>query len=301
MKIAYTSDLHTDYSTRNAELVPYLSERIAEIAPEIFVLAGDIATQRGIFAETLAKFSDLTCVKLLVPGNHDIWIESKRQLRRGIDSSRKYYDLLPEICEDHGFIPIWIRPHIVDDIGFIGSIGWYDYSFRNRKFDDRITTQMYAGGTYGRGTWVDSIRAWWLRKPMDKRHRPVRNRLCKTDGEVCSEMVESLRRDCRELSNNSIRRIAAVIHHLPFMKMVRHTDDLSRDFFSAFVGSDKMGAALLEDSRVSHVICGHLHRKRTHRINGIQAVSSPIGYHDEWQSSDYRTVASDCIEVLVAE
>ncbi len=298
MKIAYTSDLHTDYSDQNVELVPYLANRISEIAPDVFILAGDISSQRGILAETLAGFSELACAKLFVPGNHDVWYDSKRQLQLGFDSTKKYYDLLPLLCEDYGFIPIWVRPYSVGDCGFVGSIGWYDYSFRNPKFDDEISPQMYAEGRYGRSVWVDTRRAWWLREPVDKRRRMIRNRDCKTDRRVCTEMVESIRESLQCLPDDSIRRIIGVVHVVPFRQMVRHINDLSWDFFAAFMGSERLGAALGEDPRVSHVVCGHLHRKRTHDIAGIQVMSSPVGYPDEWISTDYRTVAEDSIGIL---
>ncbi len=298
MKLAFTSDIHVDSSPRNAELVPILAERVTEIAPDVFVLAGDIASEREQFGKALAAFADLTCPKLVVPGNHDIWIESNRQLQKGIDSTRKYLELLPAICHEHDFFPLWMTPFRLGDVGFIGSLGWYDYSFRNPKFDDEITAQIYAGGQYGRSMWIDMRRAWWLRHPIDKTRKLIRERLCRSDGDVCSEMIESLTEQADRLSADGVNRIIAVIHHLPFSQMVNYIDDLSWDFFATFMGSKRMGEALLRNARISHALCGHTHHKVDLTVDHIRALASPIGYIDEWGTAGIRDRVADRLQVL---
>jgi hypothetical protein len=114
-------------------------------------------------------------------------------------------------------------------------------------------------------------------------------------------MVDSFRRQCKELPKEQIKRIVAVTHHLPFRQMVRYMDDLKWDFFAAFMGSERLGEALREDARITDVICGHAHRKCAHRIDGIRVVSSPIGYNDEWQSKEFRKVASGSINIIEVE
>jgi predicted phosphohydrolase len=298
MKLAFTSDIHVDFSQRNAELLPILVERAAEIAPDVFVIAGDIATQFELFAKTLAAFEDLKCAKLVVPGNHDIWIDSKRKLLKGIDSTCKYFDLLPDVCRDYDFVPLWMEPFCIGNIGFIGSLGWYDYSFRNPNFDDRITTKIYAEGRCGFSMWVDMRRAWWLRHSIDRLHKPRRDRLCKTDDEVCTEMIDSLTKQAQGLAPEDVSRIIAVIHHLPFSYMVKHINDLSWDFFSAFMGSVRIGEALLRDERITHALCGHTHRKVDVTFDHIHALTSPIGYFDEWGTTDARRHVADRLYVL---
>lgn len=298
MKLVFTSDIHVDSSLQNAELASVLAERVAEIAPDAFVLAGDIASSRDQFGEGLTVFAGLECPKLIVPGNHDIWIDSKRQLLKGNDSTRKYFEILPDICREHDFIPLWMTPHRIGDVGFIGSIGWYDYTFRNHRFDDEITTEMYASGQYGRSMWVDMRRAWWLKRPIDKMSHPRRDRLCKTDGEVCAEMIDSLTKQADELSADGVTRIIAVIHHLPFSRMANYINDLSWDFFATFLGSERMGEALLRNERVSHALCGHTHHKVDITIGHIRALTSPIGYIDEWRGADIPARVADRLRIL---
>jgi predicted phosphohydrolase len=298
MKLAFTSDIHVDSSPKNAALLPILAERATHVAPDVFILAGDIAAGRDLFENTLAAFANVKCTKLIVPGNHDIWIDSKRELLRGIDSTRKYYELLPALCQRHDFIPLWTAPFRFGDVGFIGSLGWYDYSFRNPNFDDRITTQMYAEGRYGLSTWVDMRRAWWLRHPTDKLQKPRRDRLCKTDEEVCSEMIRLLTKQADELSSAGIMHIVAVVHHLPFERMVKHIEDLRWDFFSAFMGSERIGEALLGNPRVSCALCGHTHRRVDVTVGHIRAMTSPIGYTDEWGTTDIRGRIVERLHIL---
>ncbi len=282
-------------------MIPLLAERIADIAPDALVIAGDIASLRGQFADALAGFAGLTCPKLIVPGNHDIWVDSNRQLLKGIDSTRKYFELLPAICREHDFIPLWMTPYRIGDVGFIGSIGWYDYSFRNPKFDDEITPQMYAGGQYGRSMWIDMRRAWWLKQPVDKLSRPKRDRLCKPDGEVCDEMIDSLVKQADALSSEGVTRIIAVIHHLPFSRMVKYINDLSWDFFATFLGSERLGEALLRNERISHAICGHTHHKVDITVGHIRALTSPIGYTNEWGTDDIHRRVADRLQILEIE
>jgi len=298
MRLAFTSDIHVDSSPRNVELIPVLVERIAANAPDVFILAGDIGSERGEFAKGLAAFADLTCPKLVVPGNHDIWIDSKRQLLKGIDSTRKYYELLPAICREHGFVPLWMTPYRIGEIGFIGSIGWYDYTFRNHRFDDEITMEMYATGQYGRSMWIDMRRAWWLREPADKLRNPERKRLCKSDGEVCDEMIASLMKQADELSADGVPQIVAVIHHLPFARMANYIEDLSWDFFATFLGSERMGEALLRNERITHAICGHTHYKNDLTVGHIRGLTSPIGYIDEWKGADIHQRVADRLQIL---
>jgi 3',5'-cyclic AMP phosphodiesterase CpdA len=48
MKIATTSDIHSDITPQNLKLIPFLAAQVERLAPDVFVLAGDIAnTVRG--------------------------------------------------------------------------------------------------------------------------------------------------------------------------------------------------------------------------------------------------------------
>ena len=96
--------------------------------PDVMVLAGDIANTLKGWEEALRPFRFLRHPKLIVPGNHDVWIESRRALRRSEDSGWKYREALGDIAADNGFHYLVGNPLVIDGIEFAGSIGWYDYT-----------------------------------------------------------------------------------------------------------------------------------------------------------------------------
>lgn len=103
MRIAFTSDLHADVGARNAAALPWAARAAAALAPDVFVLAGDAANDLAALDRTLAAFEALPARKLFVPGNHDLWIESNKSLRRGQDSWHKYVRAIPDVCARRGF------------------------------------------------------------------------------------------------------------------------------------------------------------------------------------------------------
>lgn len=90
MKIAYTSDLHTDIILNNKNLIPYLVKRIEEINPDVFIIAGAVANTLYELNIALSEFCRLNCIKVMIPGNHDVWIESNNAVKKGKDSFYKY-------------------------------------------------------------------------------------------------------------------------------------------------------------------------------------------------------------------
>src|SRR5215510_16070457 len=87
MRIAVSSDLHCDVTPQNRKLVPYLVEEVLRQSPDVLVLAGDLANSLAGWGEVLRHFQPLDLLKLVVPGNHDVWIESKSALSRAQDAS----------------------------------------------------------------------------------------------------------------------------------------------------------------------------------------------------------------------
>ena len=148
MKIAYTSDIHIDSSKENAMIPQEILYQLKKNTPDVFIITGDISHSLKIIEQTLSAFRALSCMKLFVPGNHDIWIETDCP-----NSYTKYFKILPRVAKENGFIPIWIEPYILDTYGFCGSMGWYDYSFRDRNLN--LPEEVYAEKRYKGHTWMD--------------------------------------------------------------------------------------------------------------------------------------------------
>jgi len=278
MKIAFISDLHVDTSTDNFKIIDYLIERLLSLKPDAFIIAGDIAANIHMFEKTLKKFSVISCSKLLVAGNHDIWIDSPSSLQKGIHSGVKYHELLPQICKHHNFTYLGLEPHVLDGIGFAGTIGWYDYTLRNKKYDTIFSIETYRRKQYReRFTWNDLNFAYWMNGEKNRR---------KSDEEVAKEMEASLQSQLESLNRQGINKTLVVTHHVPFRKMILYQNRLPWDFFSAFMGSDGLGKIILDESTVTHVICGHSHIKNSLQIGTVKTIKSPLGYSREWRTKN---------------
>src|SRR5438309_350817 len=99
MRLAFTADLHWGTYRSGDAAVRLLVEHLQAEPPDVLVLGGDVGAGKH-FDDCLAQFDNLTCRKALIPGNHDIWVESDDA--RG-DSLDVYERHLPESCRRYGF------------------------------------------------------------------------------------------------------------------------------------------------------------------------------------------------------
>src|SRR5687768_8440563 len=74
MRVAITADLHWGHSPRGDAATRALARRVEELAPELFVIGGDVG-EGDRFPRCLALFAALSCPRLVIPGNHDLWTE----------------------------------------------------------------------------------------------------------------------------------------------------------------------------------------------------------------------------------
>src|SRR5438132_14213303 len=99
LRLAVTADLHWGHGPRGDRASLLLRDFLLSHPPDVLLLAGDQGT-REHFDQCLELFADLRCVKALVPGNHDLWVEDNDP--RG-DSLSVYQQHLPRVCAAHGF------------------------------------------------------------------------------------------------------------------------------------------------------------------------------------------------------
>lgn len=268
MRIGVTSDIHTDISPSNRKIIKHLADVIQRLEIDVFIICGDISPSPIEFSRTISAFDDLQCKKFIVAGNHDIWIAN---INNGITSYQKH-DLITTICKEHNFHHLGDSPIIVDKIGFCGTIGWYDYSFKSDKY--AISEKSYIQKTFGGSVWNDVNYAKWG----------------KTDTEVAKGFENDLQMQIDSIKNQ-VSQIIAVTHHVPFRECVTYRNELPWDFFSAFMGSKGLGDICLNESLVTHVFFGHTHAEFFKEIkrqgndvssqSGIFAICSPIGYLTE--------------------
>ena len=300
IKIAYTSDLHVDYSNENRELVARLTESAVAAKPDVLIIGGDIAASPTDFGWALGSFAEVKCRKLVVAGNHDIWIESKSDILNGKDSGAKYQQMLPKVAADNGFEFLFEKAVVIDDVGFAGCMGWFDYSFRNHKFDDSTPLEQYRIGKWQSPSsgknflWNDMQYVWWLKDLSAKMSGFTRNDLCLSDSEIANLMAKSLSQQLDQLAGESVRQIVVVTHFVPNRGLLEYRDSIPHDYFNAYHGSVGVERLIGGQSNISNVFFGHSHVAKDATLDGIRYVSRPVGY-----LGSGRTVADACAKLAI--
>ena len=273
-----------DYSAENRELVSRLAEAADQAKPDVLIIGGDIAASPADFGWALRCFAELKCRKLVVAGNHDIWIESKADILNGKDSGAKYRLILPQVASDSGFEFLHKEPVVIDGIGFAGCMGWFDYSFRNPKFDETATLAQYQAGRWQHPSngknflWNDMQYVWWLKDLSAKISGFSRSDLCLSDDEIAKEMAQALSRQLDKLAEDEVRQVVVVTHFVPNRGLLEYRDTIPHDYFNAYHGSAKIEGAIREHRNISHVLYGHSHVAKDALIDGVRYLSRPVGY-----------------------
>ena len=273
MKIGLISDLHTDVTPLNKALVPHLVEAVRTAQLDVFVLAGDIARHLVQLSETLNAFqlADLGCQILFIPGNHDIWAIETPNV-----TSEQKCRIISKLCDACGFHPLMDRPFIKEQIGFCGTIGWYDYSFAPDGYN--FSDAQYAEKELMGAIWNDKRYAKWS----------------DTDRVVASRFETELNAQIAAV-RDEVSRIIVVTHHVPFRECIRYNGELPWDFFRAFMGSKGLGAHCLDEPLVTHVLFGHTHRAINMQIRNVRAICAPVGYLHEKPTVGLQTYATQCL------
>lgn len=291
MKIAYTSDVHADITLDNGRLIPYLVKRIQEISPDVFVIAGDVSNSLSSMDGTLKLFNELSCLKVMVPGNHDVWIESNNSLRKGKDSFYKYRQAIPKVCSQNGFLNPITEPLIIDNIAIVGNIGWYDYTLADSRLTNTYNFMDYVRGTFEEGSWNDTKYAVWLKNPDSTNWRERLKTF--SNNSVFEMLLEELKNSVQKIPDD-IRKVLIVLHTAPFKKCIIQEDKPSP--FDAYEGSSQIGEFIktISKDREIRIICGHRHKKLFLDMGNIKLYRSPVGYLDKSQN-DYERIAKEVI------
>ncbi|TFH10826.1 MAG: hypothetical protein E4H14_01865, partial [Candidatus Thorarchaeota archaeon] len=255
MRIAAISDLHVlpDDSDRN--LLECINRRVEEVEPDVFIIAGDISDRLDVLSDSLSRLMVDSCTNLYVAGNHDIWFEDGKSS----SSLEKYSKYMNDICRNNGFTHLPDYHFISGKTAFVGSVGWYDYSFRRPELE--IPIENYEQKEYQGAVWYDLFKIDWGY----------------TDIEATDLFNRKLEYDLSILPE-SVAQIVYVSHHLPFRELTVYRDRLPWDFHSAFMGAQSTGRILENDGRVVLSISGHSHIRNLTSIGEITAMTVPLGY-----------------------
>jgi len=277
-KIAITADLHYGTHMGGDELENYVDD-LNKKGVDVLIIGGDLASagaDSGDFIEAVSVLSSFGGKVLFVPGNHDLWTKSGNSFEL---LNRK----IPAILKKYGIHSLQGNPFQVGNLGIVGSVGWYDYSFRKvpenfkKKFEDYYF--MFSKDRIVRWEQIET-RDYKIRQcavSLDKKHwqksiwqdkRYVRWKF--TDEKFLTYCIENLKKDILEVYREAAE-IMVITHHLPFVEFVPDIPDPVWSFHRAFLGSSEMGKLLMDFPKVRYAFFGHSHREKFLELNGILA------------------------------
>lgn len=314
MRIAVFSDIHADINTarEDPDFTPKLIAHLNEMDIDMLLVAGDIS---GSFSGIQSFFYDLQTVdvkyRLFCPGNHDIWVN-----QASFDGSlAKYYELLPELSRHFDWHYLPQNPLIIDGIGFVGTISWFDYSTRNPQFDDQINEESYQlkVNPISGSAWMDRYFAKFgnlsdrqitsqfnLDLQMDLKKLGITSNTSIADEGNVSDISPRT----KFLVDNNPKELDTLIvssHFVPFQEFIVYRGNLQWDYFSSFIGNLSLGQIINDiPSDLRRIACfGHTHSNKQMILpSGVEGYCSPIGYSHEWNSAPIEEVFLDRISII---
>ena len=283
MRLIVTSDLHYDHA-KSRPSADEVIDQINRTGCDVLIVVGDAAASAGTTLEDcLTRFSHQG-VKLFVPGNHELWtLES--------DSYTLFTRDLPRRVQAIGWRWLQSQPFVHDSLAIVGTLGWYDYSFAQP--DLGIPVRFYERKISPGAASYFSTYTPLLHEADDIPPKAMEIvarwndgrfvKLLRSDYQFLDELLARLRAQLNDLTDNlhkSTRdiQIVAVTHHLPFRQLLPPSHSAQWDFTKAYLGSEKLGALLLEFPHITHVFCGHSHFPAAARIGTLEAANTGCGY-----------------------
>jgi predicted phosphodiesterase len=280
VRLAFTSDIHIDLN--GPAVLSALVAQVRAVAPDVLLIAGDIATGPTTYLETLLALRAAAPRLLVVAGNHDVWTRPEA-VAKGLHSWVRLDKLLPALCREAGAELLDAGPVEIDGVGFAGTLGWYDLTTREHLLDAPMSA--YREGFWQGLRWNDHVFTSWP----------------DADGnEMSMEAVALTLRErlAAHLASLATRRIVVATHTLAFGDQIHRKNHPGWRFANAFMGSLPLGELIQSDPRVTLAIAGHTHLPSDLRFGRLRAVVSPLGYRKEWQADTVEGAVQKALKVI---
>lgn len=288
MRILATADLHYNVP-RSRHLVDQLVPRMLADRPHAIMLLGDLAgADLAMLDECLDLFANFEGPKMLVGGNHDLWVPA------GGSSQTRFERELLEQAHAHGFHYLEDKPLLVDGVGFAGTIGWYDYSFRLERL--AIPLRFYQAKVGPGAAKALTEHNHLLGSDLTDEHFRARARWMDgvhvrfdvTDEQFTRHLLDKLEDHLHYLVDKT-GMIVVGMHHVPFAQMVRYRGNPGWDFAAAFLGSARFGELLGKYPQVRYCLCGHSHEHKVHHTDTLTCIN--IG--STYRHKRYEVIETD--------
>jgi len=297
MRIIITADLHYDV-IRSQAPTRAIAREICELGGDCLMIVGDSASaDLAVLEEVFALFEPFGGVRLAVAGNHELWTAGRAAPGDRVvspedhgampDSLHRYENELRQVCSRCGVHYLDSEPCRLGDVALVGSVGWYDYSFRPARM--KIPLRFYQhkmapGAALYLGSHAELLTGDDIppaaREVTSRWMDGERVRLPMGDREFTGILADKLRRHLGQVDACS-ERIIVGIHHLPFAELVPRSIIPNWEFANAFMGSELLGETLLEFPKISHVYCGHSHRPARCRKGWMECINVGCTYREK--------------------
>lgn len=232
MRILITADLH--YRPADRDQFTEFAAWVADQQPDCVALAGDIGHPLRLFRRALQLFAGLSCPKLVLAGNHDLY-------QGEFDSRTLWQQALPETARAEGFVWLEDEVTLLGDVAVVGTMAWYDYSAYTGA--EPMTRAALAAAKplvnhdadYINWPWSDTAMARYLAKGFERRLQAA-------------------------AANPAVQRIVVITHVPIFPQAVPDRPDVAMwTLLRAYMGNFTLGRLVQTIPKVSHVVSGHIH------------------------------------------
>jgi predicted phosphohydrolase len=211
--------------------------------PDCFILAGDVGHPLRLFQRGLELFERLSCPRLLVAGNHDVY-------RGEYDSRTLWEAMLPNVAQAAGFVWLEETALRLGSVGICGTMGWYDYSssashlpFAQLDYR-RLKRLVNHDADYVDWPWSDQAMARYLGKRFV-------DRLAWLEGDAAVHSI-------------------LVVTHMPIFDVAipHYPQSEVWSLLRAYMGNLTIGDRVQGHRKVRHVVSGHVHRRGRWQVAG---------------------------------
>lgn len=299
MRICAAADIH--YPRFGTDWARALARSMCEAQPDVLILAGDVSAGPDYrYRQFLGMFDTCGCPKLFVPGNHDLWSDAEEP-----DTSWRYSDGLRLLVEDCGFHYLPGAPFTLGDVGFAGTIGWWDYAYRQIAPPyDGLRVMPLAARVQDEATklvpipsrvlipWSELTEADYDGKALvwqdldGVQQSIIWNDVVHVDwgmpdADVARRCADELTADLAALGPE-VGTIVGITHFVPFSELLsERQSDVQLAYCRAFMGSPLLGQVLERDPRVGLVLCGHQHRRYVTHRGGMVLADCGVAQDDD--------------------